>query len=183
MDIFVVGTIGFSITFIVTFLGLGFFGDFNIINIINIIKESPILFIISVFVYIFVGILWSFIKLALYAKNLNSEYLEEKEKYLKLHPSHTEEMWLNSSSYRFELNNISNCRDKIIKWSSFWVWSVIWTIINDPVLKIFKWIYITCFKLYESIYNKMTNAIYIDEIKYNTLKNPMTREEWEEKKR
>jgi hypothetical protein len=37
--------------------------------------------------------------------------------------------------------SVSRCKSQIITWMTYWPWSALWTLINDPVRRFFCWAY------------------------------------------
>jgi hypothetical protein len=110
-----------------------------------------------VMIYLIIGLVWSFVKWYFYLLN-------KKEKL--------EDLITMNSNYelnQYDIPKAGENKDKIILWMSYWPWSAIWTIINDPVRKIFNWIYTK----FSSIYQKMSDKIFADfnkKVKMNEIK-------------
>jgi hypothetical protein len=66
---------------------------------------------------------------------LDSVVLKEWKKYLK--------QYYNMHPYRRSISKPQAVKNKgrIVSWMTFWVWSGLWTLINDPVRRFFNWAY------------------------------------------
>jgi hypothetical protein len=87
--------------------------------------------------YIVVGIIWSFIKWYFYLIELKEE---RKGK---------------SSSYFTRSGDVSENKERILNWMIYWPLSAFWTIINQPIRRLFKYIY----RGIEGRYQKMSDKI------------------------
>ncbi|HRZ18604.1 MAG TPA: hypothetical protein P5136_00980 [Methanofastidiosum sp.] len=165
-------SIGATITLILTFVALRFLGNFDLLKILS---DNIIISIIFFLSYIAIGIFWSFVKVAQLARIRNEEYLKKKNEYLKENVLRTEEDWLKRDPFDSFRNNtdISEYKKKIITWSAFWPWSVIWTIIDDPIMKLFKWIYSLLSSTYQKIFDKMAKSMIEDRNKVLEMKTPL----------
>lgn len=95
--------------------------------------------IIGVFVgYFVLGVVWSFVKWYFYLIHLRDNHIESGD---KIAPS--------------KISFLRN-KSRILVWMSYWPFSALWTLINDPIKKIFQHIQM---KL-SGTYQKMSDKIF-----------------------
>jgi hypothetical protein len=169
---------GATIVFIATFALLGFLGDFNILAFT---KDNPGTMAIISVAYVVLGIIWSFIKLGFYVNKKNKKYLKEKSQYLKDNPDETEEHWIKINESNLRDYKLSQYKNKIMYWSTFWVWSLTMTICDDTLIGMFKWFQKRFLKVYEFIFKKLAGELVTDQLKLVELNKPLTRKEWMER--
>lgn len=95
--------------------------------------SSPWLFALNAFLYVAVGIGWSIAKWWLYIK----------EKRVK-----RGDMWASS-----DFNPAYN-KDRIMTWLMYWPFSLVWTILDQPIVRFYKWVYRKVSGVYEYIGRK-----------------------------
>lgn len=143
-----------TLTFIVFFLALWLFGDFNIIETV---LSAPLLSLACAAGYVVVGFGWSFGKWIFFCWSHARKYNEAKAKFLKKHgvegdriPDNLLRDWQRRSPGAHyngysESNNptpkAGKNKGRILTWAIYWPWSALWTLINDPVKRLFKEIF------------------------------------------
>ena len=90
--------------------------------------------------YFVAGTVWSIFKWFFYLRTV-------KEKY--------ESPYRNINDFYISHYSVRNNFSRIINWMIFWPFSLVWTIINDPVRKIFK----TILSSLEGVYDSMAQRI------------------------
>lgn len=159
-----------GITLILTFLLLALFGNFNLFTEIH---AHPLISL-GVFVgYFAVGVFWSIAKwwffiqnkIAQY-KNFKKEFLEQKNLPVSLRaseiPKKHKREWQSKSAYphhQFYKPKVNENKRRILTWMIYWPWSFVWTIINDPITKLFKQIFNQLRFIYEGIANRAYQSI------------------------
>lgn len=135
---------------------LGLFGDFTYLKWCT---ESPLRSVSTIAGYIAVGVAWSFGKWWFFVTNLRREYNDARTAFLEHHHASdmTEDLlrfWQNSDG-RFQGPHFPpsarHHRARIIAWMCYWPWSCAWTIVNDPIRRLFREIYERMRQLYERI--------------------------------
>jgi len=121
----------------------------DVLNFFIFIKDHPLMSITRVGIYIGIGLVWSIFKWYFFLKN-KMEYLTAK-----FETEHTPN-W-SAVSYN-DFPKAKNNKSRIISWMSYWPFSALWTLINEPVKKTFRFIY----SKVESIYEKMAEKIFED---------------------
>jgi len=176
MELFAFGTIGFWIlsavlfvmviisleyeewgggvataSFIGFFLILYFFGGKEfVMGIGSYIKHNTGTIIGFGLAYLGIGLVWSFVKWYFYL-------LGKKDYITENNVTHIE-------------NYIPKAKDnkgRIISWMSYWPFSAFWTIINDPIKRMFRFIYAR----FENLYDKMEKKMFSDLRSKNVLRS------------
>ena len=123
------------------------------------IKENPWRLTRYFGYYIILGVCWSFFKYYFQLKRTRKVLSRAKAEWTLRNQNTTEpitfQQFLNDSSgfykIRKDLDFESSAR-KLIFWSMFWPTSMVWTLLNDPFRKLFKWL---IFDVFVEIYRKM----------------------------
>jgi hypothetical protein len=153
--------------------GLFVFGPFSFVWI----KENPIFILQILGFYVIVGILFSIAKWLIYSREAKKEYEKIKMNYLTRNnlKSISEE---NRSDFKLYLKDnmnfrgskldfatiipqVSQNKELIIFWMSFWPWSITISIFSDFLNKFWNMIYSSIRALYQAI----TNFMFKDAIK------------------
>ena len=122
------------------------------------IKDNPGFALARVGIYIGIGLVWSIFKWYFFLQN-------KKEYLLKKFEENKSERW--SPISERDIPKAANNKNRIITWMSYWPLSAFWTLINEPVKKLFKFIY----SKIESLYEKMSDSTFSD------LKNKIKEQE------
>ena len=147
--------IGATISMIVFGCCLQFFGN---VDFFNYMIENPLSIAIVVASYFLLGAIWGCVKWWIFCRDRWEEYLEMKEDFLrskglppgtKVIPDEHKLEWTRKlkehGSYRgrtlAQSPRVRDNKGKILRWMSFWPVSLIWSLINDFVKRIFKTIY------------------------------------------
>lgn len=155
-----------TLSLIVTFVLLAFLGNFNILNQA---MAHPVLTVLFVLGYFALGTLWSVVKWWFYVHNraeklkeIQADYFaikgynpnykmssEEKQKFLSGHPNG----WFRGyEALDFATRPLAReNKSRILTWMIYFPWSAIWTLINDPVKKLFKMIFLKIQSIFEGI--------------------------------
>ena len=144
------GGTGATITMIAAFLALIFFGDFPIKNVGIFIKDNPGLTLGLVVGYFVVGVVWSLAKWYFYLNSKIDNMIDARR---------NETSSRSLSSYEKEQLKSSYNKGEILSWMTYWPFSALWTLINDPIRKMFSYIFSKIESLYESISNKMVKNL------------------------
>lgn len=74
--------------------------------------------------------------------------------------SENESYWETNSSSEKSLQltpQIKDYKGKLIGWIMFWVTSLVWTLLNDPIRRIANWIYLKMSSIYQNMANSIVN--------------------------
>jgi prepilin signal peptidase PulO-like enzyme (type II secretory pathway) len=135
------------------------FGD---VKVFTYIRENPLLAVGFLAVYFLAGTLWSIGKWWFYVREERSKYDTEKAHFLRragvdgdVIPTSMKKEWADEAPDR---PSAKTSKAKIMQWMSFWPWSMVWTLVNDPIKKAFKAI----FTGIQSLLTKIVNSVYKD---------------------
>jgi hypothetical protein len=124
---------------------LYFFGGRDVlINIWEQLTTNTGVILSYVGIYISIGIVWSFVKWYF--------FLLKKRDRLK-------ELLVYSPDMRISIPSAAEYKGRIISWMTYWPFSGVWTIINDPIKRLFKYIYGRFNNLYQAMSNNMFSEL------------------------
>lgn len=126
------------------------------------IKNNPARLGMYCLYYVLIGLGWSvgkyyFVlnKMRKYVKEKKEHWLANKEKYenvqtFKQYLEQTRDNWSNNKT------DFEKSTKKLVFWAAFWPTSMFWTILNDPIRKLFKFLIHDVFiGIYRTMYKKM----------------------------
>ena len=134
------GGSGATLVFVATCAILWFFGGTTLRDIFSYINEHPWKSLLFLLEYFLVGVIWSFAKWYFFLLNRK----EKIEKQIEA-----------KQSYFDSIPSAKDYKGRIISWMTYWPMSIVWTFLNDPFKRIFKYIYSIFEKWYESMSNRM----------------------------
>jgi hypothetical protein len=126
------------------FIGVTYFlGNKEWYNgIFSYVVENPGTVILYVLGYIILGAIWSIVRWFIYLKGLALNVDENG----------------NCKHYKSDFDVFYN-KGRIMNWMFYWPISVIWTVIDEPIKKSFKWIYSKLEGSYKKISDNITKDI------------------------
>ncbi len=160
-----------TISVIATLLLLAWLGDFNLWTVIT---HNPLWAVALFFAYVALGVGWSFWKWWFFVTDKRDKFVELKAEYeravkkrkereevevIEHRYCYNDDTHLNRLRCEMELNKKPGARDnkaRILTWTIWWPWSFIWTLVDDPLKKFFKYIY----KKLQATYQKIADKIY-----------------------
>jgi hypothetical protein len=164
-----------TLSLIATFAILKFFGD---VDIIGFAKANPLEFAAGVAGYFVAGTIWSVAKWWFFLKDRREKYDELKAEFLRNNgvqgtvipeklrapwrlqaASLTDHRGYGSASAESIIPKARNHKGKILTWMTYWPWSMVWTLINDPVKKLFRQIYRSIQNLMQSISDRVFRGV------------------------
>ena len=155
---------------IVVFFALARWGDFNILIAL---RDRPLIGFGAIAGYLITGVLWSFGKWWFFVKDRRNKYEEVKARFLEKRgskeaviPHELKAEWTkyllegrdSHQRYTYAFATAPSAREhksRITTWMAFWPWSLVWTLINDPLRKLFEHIYQHIQRLYQSIADRL----------------------------
>lgn len=124
------------------------------VDIISFIAQNPLKVLAILGAYAILGSLWGVVKWWVYCRDKLEEYNDVKADFLQSHgcndttmvPESLRSQW---ASFVRSLSDrqfgkpprAADNKSRIIRWMSFWVISLIWTVLDDFVKRVFKVIY------------------------------------------
>ncbi len=136
--------VGATIVLIFSLLLLYFFGNktyFDSFIIYAIDKPSHVIGMIMG--YFVVGTIWSFVKWYFFLLNKRDYFLKNRDTYCVCRQA------------TCDAPKVSDYQYVIIRWMTYWPFSMVWTLINDPVRRIFNRIYCLVQKQMQSLSDRM----------------------------
>lgn len=138
-------------TFIISWLGQT--------NPFAYIKAHPIGILECLLIYLAVGALWSIVKWALHVHTKVAEYKDAKADYMRrnnlteLTPEDANKLLAYAKATP---PNARDNKSRIIRWMTYWPFSIIGSIFNDVIKKIYRHIY----ELLQSTYQRISDKIF-----------------------
>jgi hypothetical protein len=149
--------VGATISLVIFACCLQWLGD---VDLLGFVFGNPLQLFICVASYFLIGAIWGTVKWWIFCRDRLEEYRELKEEFLiskglpagtKVMPQEHKAAWKEKLE-RFtdygrgggtlaEAPRVKKNKSRIMRWMSFWPVSMIWSIINDFVKRIFKSIY------------------------------------------
>lgn len=146
------------VTLILVGVLLHFFGN---INLLKIAVAHPGWTAIGIVGYLFVGTIWSVVKWFFYVHRKKEEYIEAKKEYedspeydyppgdrYKQGETTIKLPWEESRAKKRLANSkggpqplVRDNKSRVLMWMTYWPWSALWTIIDDPIKRAFRAIY------------------------------------------
>ncbi len=130
------------------------------VNLLYLITQFPLQTALGAAGYLFIGTVWSIFKWYFFVRNKREEYLKAKEEYENgpKEKQHSREKgadivefdapWEKCYARTRFLNSKRGIvplpgdhKSRILMWLAYWPWSAFWTLINDSVKKVYKFIY------------------------------------------
>lgn len=139
-----------SLTMIM-FLGLMFIA--NHLSFQSIVQWNWRYIIGFIIGYVILGVVWSVVKWYFYVSNKVEQYVELKSLWFRNNSNATELTELSAGQKEKFAEYISRRPDAsaapqasqnkstILMWMTYWPFSAVWTLINDPIKKLFRMIY------------------------------------------
>lgn len=141
------------------------------------VKDNPLHLLYYFLTYLGVACVWGVIKWTLFVHGENDKYNDAKAKFLKDNDA-TEmtqalkEKWTEHakegsysrySSYEgvkfiFPAPEARDHKGRVIGWMTYWPWSLFWTMINDPIRKLMRFLY----NRISGLLNKISKHAYRD---------------------
>jgi hypothetical protein len=119
------------------------------------IKDHPVLSLLRILIYIGIGLVWSVFKWYFFLQNTKEKLLKQIEYRKEEYPGNTK---LNGPIHESDFPKAKDNKARIISWMSYWPFSAFWTLINEPVKKIFKFIYTK----FEGVFTYMEKKVFSD---------------------
>jgi len=159
----------------------------NVFDIMRYVADNLLTSTLYVLGYLVVGIIWSFLKWFSYLMKFRDKFRETKTAFLIKRGVHLEngqplpyntavpehlkqdfaqylrEQYAYKTDY-LELKNgqkpvASKNKKKITAWMAFWPCSVISTLLNDPVRRVFRFL----FNLFKGLYQKLADTVFAND--------------------
>ncbi len=179
MEIFVLGTLWFWVLFIasiiaITFLvekeegnGWGafftclaffallyFFGSKEPVkDILRYVIHNPLSIVFAVVLYLFFGSLWSMVKWYLFLCEKRRLNLEDHNRHNDRQEEGKKRAW------DPHIPKARDNKDTILMWMSWWPFSALWTLLDNPIKKLFRSIFAHMERTYDRIAERVMRAL------------------------
>jgi len=154
-----------TVTCALFFAALWLFGDFNVLQAI---ADNPLVAVGCIVGYLLLGTGWSFGKWWFYLKRCRREYDRIRADFMRQQkiegdtiPADKRKAWREYWAHHVSYDYLSQRDDprpragqhkgRIMTWMVYWPWSMVWTIINDPIKRAFKEIFLRLKAVYQAI--------------------------------
>lgn len=151
-----------TVTLVLGALFLQFIAKFDLLTLI---REQPFTLLFYIGLYIVIGLVWSVVKWSFYVKaqrriydrlrkkfcaesGITGEFtLEQKGSwYLHLRENYRPNKGstfkhYSSSDSTAVIPDVTENKAAIIRWMTYWPFSLLFTLLNDPVRRLFEWVY------------------------------------------
>lgn len=115
-------------------------------TVLSNIKSNPSILVLYASAYIFVGIAWGFVKWFFYVLKRRDQYTQEVNAWqITYNDQAARGMEEHHRAKRPKKETFqpaaSKNKGRIIFWMSYWPASALWTLLNDPLTRVFSFIY------------------------------------------
>lgn len=142
---------------------------FHVADIIGFVTTNPLQAGLFALAYVVAGILWSFIKWFSYLINYRDKLRENKTRFLKMRnlavdatasiPQELVQEFKRSGYYTTKPIATDN-KARIMSWMAFFPLSIIGTLLNDPIRRVFEF----CFKHFKLSYQRMADHVFRNDL-------------------
>jgi len=155
-------------TIILTFAAFVAFGDKGIIPWI---QHNPLAIAEYAGVYVVAGIIWGFVKWFFYVLKIRDRYAAFRKNWIATHGDiddapYTDGYGKKGSTRKIVFQNEARVqhvippsadknKGRIIFWMTYWPASAVWTLLNDPITRLWKFVYNRLGALFERISKAM----------------------------
>ena len=110
------------------------------VNIVHYTCTHTLRIVVGILGYLLAGVVWGVVKWWFFVKDRRYKYDEEYSKFLENKGvGWTWDEYV--KAHGLGKPTASEHKERILEWMSFWPWSLLWTLINDPIRKAFRAIY------------------------------------------
>jgi hypothetical protein len=165
----------FGVATVVLIVSVGVAQFYNLVNFAAFARTHALTSVLYTLAYFGVGVGWSFIKWFSFLIGFRDEYRAQKEAFLKKYPigdsPWTDKIQSDFSSYLgygtrdyrghslTHKPTAAHNKVRIVAWMAFWPCSMIGTLLNDPVRRLFTWL----FNNFKALYQHMSDWVFRNE--------------------
>lgn len=134
------------------------------VSLFAAIVANPLVAIGAVLGYLLAGVLWAFPKWYFFVRNKRNAYLDQLRTFLRglgyegwdtattIPDEHRREWFKYHGRRRGSLVPLArDNKSRILHWMAWWPFSMIWTLINDPIRHLYRWTWETLRGVFDSI--------------------------------
>jgi hypothetical protein len=156
---------------------------FHFVDLLGFVKDNTGTALGYAGLYVVCAIPWSFIKWFSFLRNYRDQFREYKGKFLTSRSIPTTASvpldllpdfkdWLNQN-YNWRRGDVNliglqslerprarQNKSRIVSWMAFWPFSLVGTLLNDPVRRLFTWL----FQAFSSLYQRMADYVFRNDV-------------------
>lgn len=139
-------------------IGVVLFALFGNANPLAWVFQNTSTFLTALGGYLVIGVLWSVAKWWFYNLGVRDRFEERRTDWLKSHKAENlsdekvrEQFFRDNADLRDFPPRLSRHKSRIMLWMGYWPFSALWTLVNDPVKRFFRWAYARMVRVYEGI--------------------------------
>lgn len=153
--------LGATTVFIITGFLLYFGGNApEFKSLFAYIKDNPANVLVFAICYVIMGVIWSIVKYYFYLRAFKDKYEDAKKA-----GTHLDRFADTDAKY------VKPNMEKIMIWMVWWIPSMLWTMVNDPIRRFFRWVYYRIVGVYDIMYKKMIGDILAEQEAANEKRN------------
>lgn len=167
-----------TLTLIGSLVGVQLFHNTLGFNLLSWVEGHAVESVVLTAGYVLVGVIWSFVKWFSYLMSYRDKFREQKEAFLKSRNlvgqvpedqmedfrKYLRENFRWDSGHReilgLERPRASKNKSRIVAWMSLWPFSLVGTVLNDPVRRLFNFL----FNWFKALYQKMADSIFAKDV-------------------
>jgi len=127
---------------------------FSGVDLVSYVQSNPLALLWGGGLYFILGTLWSFFKWWVHVKDARKVYDHERDDFLGHGGDMTPEEKARWKGLAPRIPEAIKNKSRIMGWMTFWPWSALWFVINDPIRRAFKAIYERLQGAYQRIVDK-----------------------------
>lgn len=140
-------SVGATIVLVTTLLFVWVVYDFNVI--VYVLANIQY-FLLGLIGYFIAGAIWARVKWRFFIRACYAHFVDNKPTFFK-----SDSTFRYKGDYQKIPPQTSDNKSRIVLWMTYWPVSMTWTLINDPIRKIFNWIYEVTAKSFQSDSDKV----------------------------
>lgn len=120
------------------------------VKVFDWVSENPLGAALVILAYLAIGVVWSIAKWAFFVYAERRAYDRMKTDFLLARqcgnssgavPKELQGDWGRYIAHRRFPPHAAHNKTRIVTWMAFWPWSLVWTMIDDPIKRIFEFLY------------------------------------------
>lgn len=135
---------GLQVTFLLIGLAVAyyFFGSKEqVVSVLEYVRDHPFKLFGWIALYLFLGVIWAFVKWYFFLHKRKDIQMEDNK---------------HRTDKTLKIPTAADNKYRILTWMNYWVFSVIWTVLDEPVKRFFNFI----FKRLESWFDKVSKSVF-----------------------
>lgn len=153
-----------------TVVALFLFSHFGNFDLMHVIRANPIIFVELVILHFLVGVLWATAKWFFHVRNRANKFRDGRNEWMRqrnirrgtiLDREQREQMFTDNYMLRglAVRPKAKDNKARIFAWMVYWPWSMSWSIVNDPVIWIWKQLFVNVARTLDNIAKRLYRDI------------------------